>query len=123
MSYHRVIPRDLFNESKLLKCLGRLALLVNDGMAGSLQIDFDGESFDIRREDSSGGLYCHNFKAFIKRYKDKVFIKNQYIGLESSLNSMDNYPLWFFTDGMNEYERVFNEDGSFTDAFKSLIGV
>lgn len=29
--YQRVIPRDLFNEAKLLKCLGRLSLFIHDG--------------------------------------------------------------------------------------------
>lgn len=30
MSYFRVIPRDLFNEASLLKCYGRLAILLDD---------------------------------------------------------------------------------------------
>ena len=31
MTYRRVLPRDLFNEAKLLKCLGQLALIIHDG--------------------------------------------------------------------------------------------
>ena len=30
MSYARVIPRDLFNEANLLKCLGKVALILMD---------------------------------------------------------------------------------------------
>lgn len=30
-SYRRVLPRDLFNEAKLLKCLGQLSLMIHDG--------------------------------------------------------------------------------------------
>jgi hypothetical protein len=30
VSYFRVIPRDLFNEASLLKCYGRLAILLDD---------------------------------------------------------------------------------------------
>ena len=29
--YERVIPRDLFNEAKLLKCVGLLVLKIHDG--------------------------------------------------------------------------------------------
>lgn len=32
-NYPRVLPRDLFNESKLLKCLGRIVMFIEDGMA------------------------------------------------------------------------------------------
>ena len=31
-NYSRVIPRDFFNEAKLLKCMGLLALKVLDNM-------------------------------------------------------------------------------------------
>ncbi len=30
MTYHRVLPRDAFNEAKLLKCIGKLTLLIED---------------------------------------------------------------------------------------------
>jgi hypothetical protein len=98
--YQRVIPRDLFNESALLKCLGRLSLLVNDDMGGSLKIRYNGKPFDIRRNDGSGGLYCGNFRAYNK---------GKPISLETSLNSRDHYPLWYYIEGMKEYERVFAE--------------
>ena len=29
-NYYRVIPRDLFNEAKLLKCMGHLCLKIHD---------------------------------------------------------------------------------------------
>ncbi len=30
MPYHRVLPRDLFNDANLLKCMGRLIMLIDD---------------------------------------------------------------------------------------------
>ena len=38
MSYTRETPRDLFNESKLLKCLGQLSLIIHN------TVDSDGNA-------------------------------------------------------------------------------
>jgi hypothetical protein len=46
IEYNRVIPRDLFNESKLLKCFGQLALLMHDGVIPG-SIVFDGNQPEI----------------------------------------------------------------------------
>ena len=114
MSYRRVIPRDLFNEAKLLKCLGRLCLQVHEGQAGNLTFEHEGDSFDIDQNPDSGGLACIN----LRFYLDETIIY-----FESSYNSKDNYPLWWIGDDGCRYERVFNEDGSFTAEFASLIGI
>ncbi len=44
--YTRVIPRDLFNEAKLLKCIGRLVLLIHDGDHNNISFEHDGEPFE-----------------------------------------------------------------------------
>lgn len=108
--YQRVIPRDLFNESKLLKCLGRLCLMIHEGQTGRLTFEHEG-SFEIDQNIDSGGLTCVNLH---------FFLGGTPIYFESSYNSKDNYPLWFIVEW--EYKRVFNEDGAFTDEFASLIG-
>lgn len=50
--YQRVLPRDLFNESKLLKCIGQLVLLIHDGNCPNglafTHHDEDDEPFIIR---------------------------------------------------------------------------
>jgi hypothetical protein len=68
MSYTRVIPRDLFNESALLKCLGKLALFELDNVVEGLKVVYephgDGsggivEGFLIKQH-YDGDLYCDN---------------------------------------------------------------
>lgn len=36
MTYQREIPRDLFNEANLLKCLGQISLIAHDRPDGEL---------------------------------------------------------------------------------------
>ena len=105
MSYRRVIPRDLFNESKLLKCLGQLSLLAHDGQANGLRVSFDDDGpFHIVQDDDDGGLYCSNVWIFTHD-GNIVSVKTRY-------NSKSAYPLVF-----NEYQDVFNDDGTLTEEF------
>jgi len=66
MSYLRVIPRDLFNESKLLKCLGQVCLHIHDNRAGRLAMvesgAADGEQFEIDQNEFDGSLYVSNLQ-------------------------------------------------------------
>lgn len=41
MSYIRVVPRDFFNEAKLLKCLGQFELCVNHTGSNGLKFDIE----------------------------------------------------------------------------------
>ena len=112
-TYQRVIPRDIFNEAKLLKCLGMLCLHVHDGKAGRLKFHHDDEvykGFSIESRWSDGGLYCENLKFTIDDREVKVY---------GVLNSRENYPLLFEHDDA-EYE-VFNEDSFLSDDFRELI--
>lgn len=113
MSYTRVIPRDLFNEAKLLKCLGQLALLIHDGKAGNLKVKHrrPDKGFVVHQDPSSGGLYCYNLRFTLNKVEVEV---------ATNYNSKAPYPLGYcFND---EYGEVFNDDGSFTDEFKALVG-
>lgn len=109
MSYQRVIPRDLFNEANLLKCLGRLSLLVHnlEGRINNVpfKIEYDGEPFDIR-QDESGGLYCSNFK---------FYCGEEEVELTRPLNARDPWPL-FGTYRGEEYE-IFGHYGDFLPNF------
>ena len=114
--YRRVLPRDLFNESKLHKCLGRLALAVHDGvdLAGnpcprSLRIDHDGREFTVYQDPSDGSLFCEN----IRFYAGEIPIRLRLI-----YNSRAEYPL-VHPSGEDEIA-VFRDDGGLTDEFRQL---
>lgn len=92
MSYKRVLPRDLFNEAKLLKCLGQLALLIHDGKApDGLSFEQDAMScdgFDIDQDPFSGELYVDNLTLWFDLGEDAIRIN-----LSTHYNSRDSYPL------------------------------
>jgi len=67
MSYSRVIPRDFFNEAKLLKCMGQLSLAILDGMTPegiTITVEETGEPFQIELDDD-GYLYLTNYEMFV----------------------------------------------------------
>lgn len=117
MSYNRVVPRDFFNEAKLLKSLGRLSLYIldnKDGISKYVEEHFDNNFFDIEQTDS-GDIYCVNYEIIHKN-------SGTPIDLYSLLNSKDNYPLVFIIEDINEdYEYVFDDDGNFTDYFLEAV--
>lgn len=107
--YPRVLPRDLFNESKLIKCIGRLVLLLHDGFSlNGLRFDHDGDPFLISLTDD-GYLTISN--VFFTLNNNLLFFKSLY-------NSKNNYCL-FCEHNYNEY-LVLNEDGNYTDEFKDF---
>jgi hypothetical protein len=115
--YRRVIPRDLFNESKLLKCLGQLAMAVHDGHDFHgwpchmwLTMRQRGNAFTICQRDSDGGLVCDNV----------VFMKNKVpLVIYSAYNDKEPYPLYCETSG-DDIE-VLNNDGSLSDEFLAFL--
>jgi hypothetical protein len=109
--YNRVIPRDLFNEAKLLKCLGQLALLVHEGRAGKITLKHHapGSGFLIDQDDSSGGLFCMNLVCRLPN--------RQVVRLISRYNSRHPYPLDFVIGEYHTTGAVFEEDGSCTRDF------
>ena len=117
MTYQRVIPRDLFNEAKLLKCLGQLSLLVHDGKC-DLHVKHDehssmvyGNSFEIDQHPEDGSVYCTNLQ---------FYAAGRCLDLRSSLNSREPYPLLLCDEDEDEVE-VFDDDGSLTEDFLQTI--
>lgn len=114
MSYNRVIPRDLFNEAKLLKCLGQLALLIHDevGIPRGLTIEHENpeDGFRIEQDDGTGALYCENLQCSFK---------GRQIGLRHPYNSKDAYPLLFVLD--DEEGSVFENNGALSSDFRSML--
>lgn len=104
--YTRVIPRDLFNESKLLKCIGRLCLMIHDGKGlNGMTFEHDDEPFDIGLLDD-GYLAIRNIRFDMNGMN--LFFKCQY-------NSKTNFPLYVELEYC-EY-LVFDEDGEYSDIF------
>ncbi len=111
MTYRRVIPRDLFNEGNLLKCLGRLSCLL-DCRDGRAKLDEgDGSPFRIEQDPSTGSLSCTNLP---------FTIDGRPYRLTRPLNSRDAWPLYAEND--DEAVPVFEDDGNLTDEFERLIG-
>lgn len=115
MPYQRVIPRDLFNESKLLKCLGRLALILHEGFGVRWPLALEHENpedgFVIDQCPDDGSLFCDNLV---------LTLGERRIRLASPLNSKEPYPL-FFIDPEDGVVSVFNDDGTFSDEFTGWL--
>jgi hypothetical protein len=110
-SYLRVIPRDLFNESKLLKCLGKISLYIHDNLLApynaSNELENPEEGFIIEQSPDDGSIHCSNY----------IFMINgQPVSLYTPLNSRGNWPL--LTDN---YINVFEDDGTLSDEFLLYI--
>lgn len=93
MSYTRVIPRDLFNESSLLKCLGRLQIIL-EGVAGGphradarLGADPDDaySSFDVVQSSDDGSISVENLP---------LIVRGERLRLYRPLNSRQPWPLY-----------------------------
>lgn len=109
--HRRVIPRDFFNEGKLLKCMGVVALkIINNLVPNNIEMYFeeDGSAFNIVLNPENNFLELINYP---------IIINNRRFILGTRYNSKDNFPL-YLTDYDDYLEvLVLNEDGNFTDEF------
>lgn len=103
MPYQRVLPRDLFNEANLLKCVGKLALLVEDGLIPGIECRFNGGRFQVEQDDSDGSTYVANVQFIVKK-------TNTLLEFKRPLNSREPWPLELVTE--EHTERVFDETGN-----------
>lgn len=108
-SYRRVYPRDLFNESKLLKCLGQLSLRILDNRVENLTEKSSGKQIKIGLHDA-GYLVASE----ISFYKGKI-----QIFLGTNYNSKDAFPLVCLVD--YEEIEVFDAIGQFTQEFSDFL--
>ncbi len=113
--YQRVIPRDFFNEAKLLKCLGQLALKVLDGHAPDgleVKLHDDMQPFGVTLDGETGNLYAANVS---------VTYKGVEVEVATSYNSRAVYPLSFVL-GDSEGS-VFDDNGNFDSEFLDALKV
>lgn len=105
-NYTRVVPRDLFNEASLLKCCGRLAILLQETSghrAGFTEEEV--ERFEIGQDPSSGAISIRNLPFVVGGRRRR---------LERPLNSRDAWPLWLDDPADPDFEAipVFDDTGN-----------
>lgn len=108
MKYQRVIPRDFFNEAKLLKCMGQLSLkILNIAVPNNIKITIEGngEPFKIYLLDE-GSLFVGNYE---------ILVNDIPMRFKTIYNSQANYPLYCEFDYVDYL--VFDESGEFTEEF------
>lgn len=110
--YTRVAPRDLFNESKLLKCLGKVAVEIHNETLKGLTFEQSGDPFEIDQDDSSGNLYVADGIQFM--------VGDRIVRLSTPYNSKDPWPLLAEDDYGNE-AFVFTDEGEFREEFLKFI--
>lgn len=97
MTYQRVCPRDLFNESKLLKCIGKISLLIHDYQIPGLYIRDDelDQGFEIDQNPNDGSISITNL-----RFSDEG---GEPVYFSTSMNSKENWPLTMEYKGEEYY--------------------
>ncbi|MGL5921954.1 hypothetical protein [Chroococcidiopsis sp.] len=106
MTYVRVVPRDFFNEAKLLNCLGKLSIAILDGNTNGYELreEFDNNPFEID-QSIDGSLYVTNYQIYLQGNDDPL-------DLYIPVNCKDRrYPLMLIY--RDEYLEVLDEDGNF----------
>lgn len=111
MSYQRVIPRDFFNESKLLKCMGQLSLKILDNATP------DGMKIEIEESGDPFETYlCEDGSLAIINYP--VTINDVSVGFKTTYNSKSPFPFFCQIDDCDI--EVFDDNGEFTEEFKNI---
>lgn len=105
----RVIPRDLFNDANLLKCLGTLWIKLENLRDHDAKLEEDGQPFDIQQSEADGSTECVNV-VFMRR--------GERFRLFRPLNSRELWPLWVET--IEEDFPVFT-DGELSPEFIEFV--
>jgi hypothetical protein len=111
-----VIPRDFFNDSKLLKSLGKLSLIIHDGMddAGNrspLPLEIRAYTYCILQNPVTGNLFASGVH---------VTYRGCPVLVCSLYNSKANYNLWVDTD-TDCVEVLDSETGCLTTEFLAYL--
>lgn len=115
-TYTRVLPRDLFNESDLLKCIGRLWILTENGDHSAKFHDEDMPAFEIEQSPDDGSIYVGNLTFSIAGAAHRLY---------RPLNARSPWPLYAVNsdDYDSDAIRVFRDDGELSDELKERIGM
>lgn len=112
-NYVRIIPRDLFNEASLLKCYGRLWILLDETRGHQARFETeDCDGFDITQDESSGAIFARNI----------VFTVNgTELRLSRPLNSREEWPL--YAENEDSCVSVFDDQGNLSQEMRAFIGL
>ena len=112
MRYHRVIPRDLFNEANLLKCCGQLYLMLESfgpDHVSLCHLNMD-RDFGVTQDEGSGAISIDNVI---------LVARGQSFQLFRPLNSRDPWPL--FVKGKDDDVSVFTDAGELSPEFLAFV--
>lgn len=116
MTYTRVIPRDLFNEGDLLKCYGRLWILLDETRGHVAQLGDEEQlpatPFEVWQDESDGSLTVVNVPFLVRGERWHLY---------RPLNCRSPWPLWCSSPDEEICVRVFTEKGQFSPEFVQLI--
>jgi hypothetical protein len=123
VSYLRVIPRDLFNEANLLKCLGQAALLILDLKApDGLQLlhHEPKKGFPVTMDEGDGSICCPSVYFRVQRAG-----RLETVVPRRGINSRERWPLYIIAhegdDDREEEITVFDEEGNWTPEFLTWV--
>ena len=117
-NYFRVIPRDLFNEGKLLTELGFLSLAIHDNKEGianllTMELIDEDEGFVIVQDENEGSLLVSNLLCrTVKDDSQCIFY--------TRLNCRSKNALQFKYEPL-ELEGVVFDGEDYSNDFKSLL--
>lgn len=115
MTYNRVIPRDLFNEGNLLKCLGML-YIATERMIPLVRMLHTGNEFHITQSDADGSIRVGNIS---------ILIGGTTYDHYRPLNSKEPWPLYIQprSDPDADAIEVFDEKGSLSVEMLLLLAM
>lgn len=110
-NYQRVIPRDFFNESMLLKCMGKLTLLIhNNQLPPELVIDYDDSGFEV--DLTEHGLEVSNATLSYGGVPLTFF---------TPYNSREPWPMFVVNEENYEEVQVFDNKGNVLQEFLDFL--
>lgn len=115
-NYIRVLPRDLFNEASLLKCVGRLWILTDETSNHHARFETeDADTFDIVQDDSSGAIYIRNVVFTVRGVRQR---------LSRPLNSRGTWPLYLDSEDDDDDAdtiAIFDDNGNLSAELLAYI--
>lgn len=114
MAYERILPRDLFNDANLLKCMGQITCLIHDGRLNlkmnHRHVDKD---FRIWQNDSNGSTHVANLTFDLQNGWTVQFWR--------PLNARGVWPLYAHVADSEIDIEVFDEHGQLTEQFLKAV--
>lgn len=114
MRYQRILPRDLFNDANLLKCMGQVACLIHDRKLDlRMKHRHPDKDFRIKQNESDGSTYVENLTFELRTGWTVRFWR--------PMNSRDVWPLYAHVADSEEDMRVFDEHGGLLPEFIQAV--